>query len=57
MYEYLGNREIMAKDITECDNCPLCINGKCKYPPERLRPEPPCANWTDEMIIHEDMYE
>lgn len=49
--------EILAKDITDCDNCPLCINGQCEYPISYKRPEPPCASWTDDMEIYKGMYD
>lgn len=49
--------EILAKDITDCDNCLLCINGQCEYQISYKRPEPPCASWTDDMEIYKGMYD
>jgi hypothetical protein len=48
-----------AKDIKDCDNCPLYKND-CKggwTSNNRGTPiEPPCIEWDDEDNIYKDMY-
>jgi hypothetical protein len=51
--------EKLAKDIHDCDECPLykkdCIGGwtsdGCGNPIE-----PPCTSWNDDVLIYEGMY-
>lgn len=55
--------EKLAKEITDCDNCPLSDGlGNCSvysamYPGYGLTPEPPCASWSDDTIVYDGMYD
>ena len=51
---------MLAKDIDDCDNCPLrandCVGGWTSGG-DGLPVEPPCASWNGETEIYEGMYE
>ena len=52
--------EIRAKDIHDCDGCPLfehdCSGGMASD--GNGNPiEPPCCSWNDDTVVFEGMYE
>lgn len=51
---------VKAKDITDCDNCPLynndCLGGWTSGG-GGIPIEPPCCSWNDEDEIYEGMYD
>jgi hypothetical protein len=54
------NNDVKAKNITDCDECPLhkkdCLGGLVSGGAGQPI-EPPCTNWNQEDIIFEGMYD
>ena len=54
------DREVLAKDITCCEECPLlhedCPGGWTSGPGGSPI-EPPCTSWTDDQVIYAGMYD
>jgi hypothetical protein len=52
--------EKYAKDINDCDECPL-INYYCKggaiSDGSGMPLEPPCTSWDDDTLVYEGMYD
>jgi hypothetical protein len=50
--------EKLAKDIYDCDECPLHENdckGVIGTPNGYI--EPPCTSWSDDTLVYKGMYE
>jgi|SRR5665647_2196561 len=57
--EKQGNEEKYAKDIKDCESCPLYKNdcsGGATGTPSGYK-EPPCTSWNDDTLIYEGMYD
>jgi hypothetical protein len=52
--------EVYAKDIHDCDECPLyehgCTGGLTSDGNGRTI-EPPCCSWNDDTVVFEGMYD
>ena len=52
--------DILAKDITGCDNCPIegeDCSGSIGIGSGGYHIEPPCTSWDDNEIIYAGMYD